>query len=313
LRLRTKDGTSHLRGLSLQLTFIELKKLIEQKSNIPPSFQRLRSGYPPEEIFKSDDTPITGIFSDGDLVTVEKSEIEMKSFVQKEQVNYVVQVNTTIIEGDYVIPFLSLSEGVLLKRKIEDDHSCLFNAVGYCLENKSIEKSQNLRNTIANIIAGDQLTYNEGILQKTNGEYCNWIKRTNSWGGSIELMIFSDLYKSEIYTYDVTRKRPNIFGEGKNYKQRIYLLYNGIHYDCVVYNLIPDNPSPDFDITVFNPQDQEIEVAFQQLAENEYNEGNFVDEYNYSIICNICKKTFKGNKEVEAHAKETKHTDFSQN
>jgi len=325
--------------------------MIQEKTGIEPAYQKyfekilffqshlslVKSGYPPTEILGNGNKFISQFFSDGEMITIEKSDtpivdvpIEMplsgnvnlgndfivdNNVMNTGNVNFgnddnVVHVN--VEESSSNIPFLSLDDGVVLKREIPDDNACLFNAIGYCLENKSMDKSQNLRNLIAGFISSDPITYDEGILQKSNSDYCAWIKRQNSWGGSVELMIFADYFKCEIYAFDVTRSRPNLFGEGKNYHQRIYLLYNGIHYDSVVYNLVPDDPTPDFDVTVFNPKDANIEMAVQDLGKKELKKGNFVDEYNYSLICLECRKTFKGNAEAVKHAKISGHQNFDQ-
>ncbi len=45
----------------------------------------------------------------------------------------------------------------------------------------------------------------------------------------------------------------SIKGQDKGYKQRVYLLYDGLHYDALGLNPMPDGPE-DFDITVFSPR-----------------------------------------------------------
>jgi hypothetical protein len=44
----------------------------------------------------------------------------------------------------------------------------------------------------------DEVSYNEGILGKKPSEYIKWICQPKSWGGSVELSIFSEEYKCEI-------------------------------------------------------------------------------------------------------------------
>jgi len=129
----------------------------------------------------------------------------------------------------------------------------------------------------------------------------------------VELMIFAKYYKCEIFVFDITRKRFECFGERDGYFQRIYLLYDGVHYDCLVWNLVSATASLDFDVTVFSPADKAVFNAASLLVEKEHQSGRFVDEYNYQLKCNDCGKILVGNKEATTHAKSTGHTNFVQN
>ena len=59
-------------------------------------------------------------------------------------------------------------------------------------------------------------------------------------------------------------------GAGKGYSRRVYLLYDGIHYDCAVYSLAPLTALEDFDIAQFRPTDAYIEAQCLQLLEQEH-------------------------------------------
>lgn len=61
-----------------------------------------------------------------------------------------------------------------------------------------------------------------------------------------------------------------IVGEEKQYKKRIYLLYDGIHYDPLVWNLAPEANNKDWDVKVFNPDDYKLEQAAQAFARKEF-------------------------------------------
>ncbi|CAN0100248.1 unnamed protein product [Laminaria digitata] len=78
----------------------------------------------------------------------------------------------------------------MVRRIIDADNSCLFNAVGYALRRKRKVGSE-LRQMITEAVRGSPEVYNEGILGKTPEEYCAWISDTKSWGGEIELSILS--------------------------------------------------------------------------------------------------------------------------
>ena len=44
---------------------------------------------------------------------------------------------------------------------------------------------------MAEVVAKDPFTYNDGFLGKSNEEYQKWIVDSKKWGGAIELSIFS--------------------------------------------------------------------------------------------------------------------------
>ena len=73
--------------------------------------------------------------------------------------------------------------------------TCVFR---YCLEKHNANKVTQLRELVAKKIQLDEITYNEGILGKKPAEYAKWILLPKSWGGAVELSIFSEEYKCEI-------------------------------------------------------------------------------------------------------------------
>lgn len=88
-----------------------------------------------------------------------------------------------------------------------------------------------MRQIIAQHVANDKESYNQAILGKPNDEYCRWIEQPETWGGAIEVSILSSFYGIEIDVVDVTSGVINQFGEDKNFGMRVFLLFDGIHYD----------------------------------------------------------------------------------
>ncbi|DBA66211.1 TPA: hypothetical protein ACH3X2_002587 [Trebouxia sp. C0005] len=78
----------------------------------------------------------------------------------------------------------------VVRRKVDDDNSCLFSAVGYVMEGTRSHATK-LRRVIADAVAADPFTYNDGFLGKSNAEYRKWILDPKKWGGAIELSIFA--------------------------------------------------------------------------------------------------------------------------
>ena len=62
-------------------------------------------------------------------------------------------------------------------------------------------------------------------------EYADWIQRDESWGGAIELQIFSKHYRSIISCVDVQTNRVDHYGESGCAAggRRGMLIYDGIH------------------------------------------------------------------------------------
>lgn len=88
-----------------------------------------------------------------------------------------------------------------------------------------------MREIIAQVVSNDKETYSEGFLGRPNLEYCTWIMDSNSWGGAIEISVLSRFYGIEMDVVDTLNAIINRFGEDQNYGQRVFLFFDGIHYD----------------------------------------------------------------------------------
>ncbi len=131
----------------------------------------------------------------------------------------------------------------------------------------------------------------------------SWIRQANSWGGAIELAIFSEYYQTgttfhydfvlivEIVSVDVSTCRMDRFGEGK-YKQVVFVLYSGIHYDALA--LSPSlGASQEFDQTSFDITDPCLPEYFEaavKLAGEWKKQHKFTDLSNFTLKCAICSK-----------------------
>lgn len=143
-------------------------------------------------------------------------------------------------------------DGILLKQVVPADNSCLFTSIGkklvhfvnkingliisitkgYVLNGKvDTDCHVMMREIIAQHVLNDKELYNEAILGKPNEDYCTWIKKPETWGGAIEVSILSNFYGLEIAVVDITNGIINRFGEDKNFGMRVFLLFDGIHYD----------------------------------------------------------------------------------
>jgi ubiquitin thioesterase OTU1 len=69
----------------------------------------------------------------------------------------------------------------------------------------------------------------------------------------------------------------DVYGQGSNYKQRVFLIYDGIHYDPLALTF-EDNLPEYMDVTVFNPDDT---FAVAKAIE--------VAEIAHSVMKNFCR------------------------
>lgn len=209
------------------------------------------------------------------------------------------------------VPHLDASP-VLARRVVPADNSCLFTSVYYVVEGGVYDPAcaPDMRSLIAQIVSGDPAAYSEAVLGKSNGEYCSWIKRSDTWGGAIELSILSKFYHCEICVVDTQTVRVDRFGEDAGYHNRVLLIYDGIHYDPLQKEAPgADAPPPQ---TVFSTSDDVILAQALELADEARRKRQFTDVNRFSLRCMVCQTGLVGQKEARKHAKETGHTNFGE-
>ncbi|KAF9117007.1 ubiquitin-specific protease otu1 [Mortierella sp. AM989] len=197
-------------------------------------------------------------------------------------------------------------QGLLVVREVKDDNSCLFNAIAYTLDPSMKNNIQGLRQIVAQAIEDDPDAYTDVILGRPRKEYCDWIRRENSWGGAIELAIFSKHYNIEIDSIDVSTNRVDRFGEGQ-YNQRALVMYSGIHYDALAITPGLDIPI-ECDQTQFDANSEDIVTAGVQLSTILKKAHKYTDLATFTLRCSICQVGLKGEKDAQQHAQQTLHT-----
>ena len=87
------------------------------------------------------------------------------------------------------------------------DNHCLFYSIYYATNEATLDQptARQLRQKIAFYILEHQTEYNAVVLGKSPLDYAAWIQSDASWGGSIELRIFSDLFKVQIHAGKVLK------------------------------------------------------------------------------------------------------------
>mmetsp|Transcript_36161 Transcript_36161/g.35760 ORF Transcript_36161/g.35760 Transcript_36161/m.35760 type:complete len:317 (-) Transcript_36161:106-1056(-) len=304
--IRSSKG-SGLVEFAPEMTLFEFLELVAEKSGILPKDICIRKGFPPKFLETQDlsvtvesmgiadrdslmieENPSNSLYSQAGIVEDQEEEVkEIPSSMEKETDAVEEEVKedsdkSKIIKRD---PNLKKvldtqvqtpdSDGkIMIRRIIDADNSCLFNSIGCCLLG-SKQSAKDLRRMVRDTIKSNSSEY-EAIIDKPLSEYLTWIMNDESWGGGIELYILSKLLSTEFYVITVESLNAQIFGEGQGYKQRIYLLYTGIHYDIVTRNIF-EGCEEDDDIRAFEPTDKFAEDGALFVANELRKKKQFVN------------------------------------
>lgn len=227
LRIKTKSGHQVVNSLTKDSTIKELKEMLSRLSNIPPNRLQVLSGFPPKilDLSQDDEGIVNSGISSGDTLILEEKPVSVTNTIVED---------VTMSGNEAEDPFEPPAHGILIKHIVPSDNSCLFTSVQFVLNGK-IDNTGSvnpyLRQLVAETITNDKELYNEAILGKPVDTYCAWIQDDKSWGGAIELSILSNHYGVEIAVVDTVNAIINKFGEDQHYPHRVFLLFDGIHYD----------------------------------------------------------------------------------
>ncbi len=199
-------------------------------------------------------------------------------------------------------------------RVMPDDNSCLFRAFNTAFLG-DMDNVVELRSIIAQSIQSNPNTYSEVVLDQKPDDYCRWIQTPDAWGGSIELGILSNHFGIEICSIDVKTLRVDRYNEGM--AKRCVLVYSGIHYDTIA--LSPSDPPhvkalapPEYDTKVFDAVDHVVLKTAVTLCTVLRDQHYYTDTAGFTLKCNDCEFTAKGQIEAAEHAQETKHKGFDE-
>lgn len=205
-----------------------------------------------------------------------------------------------------------MDNGIPIRRYVDADNSCLFSSIAYLIDKKNFNESSSIiyRNMIVEYLCNND--FEESFLDLPKNAYINDIANPTRWGGGIEIKIFTEILKIEIAIVDVQTNRIDLFGQDKNFENRIFILYNGIHYDPLVINF-DEAADQDSDLTIFKTSDNDTLNTFKNFAKKFTNSGDFVDIGKFmSLECDDCKQKFINEDSATNHAKKTEHWNFNQ-
>jgi ubiquitin thioesterase OTU1 len=202
----------------------------------------------------------------------------------------------------------------IARRVIDADNSCLFNAVGYLMVRDRKQMNAVYRDLVATEIRENPTQYTSDILEgKTPEEYVAWVRNPEKWGGEIELDILARKIGVEIAALDVLSGQALVYGQGRGFTDRIYVLYDGVHYDAIV-SALEDGAGgshEDDDVTSFSVDDVVTMEHAKSLAADLKKKKQFVNLAGCDLQCLVCKTGLKGQAGAQAHAKETGHQNFA--
>jgi len=347
VRLRHPNGVSTLQVAFDRdgFTVLDLQQEIHTATDILPSRQILKTGYPPRALTIVPELPLAslGLKSGEQIIVSESTESPTYTPSQAPPARATVpsspsrttstrsstlssigtsnraaaapapQQPTTNSSGpDYV----EVEGGVLVHRIVPDDNSCLFSSVALVFEQK-ISKAFQMRKIVVEGIQKDPETFNEAILGMAPSQYIATILKPTSWGGAIELTVLAAHYRAEIASIDVETGRidrftPRDAGTG----MRCILIYSGIHYDAASLAPMADAPV-EWHQTLFPVESNDSDadptlVAAKKLAAILRSKKAFTNTATFDLKCEQCGQGLKGEKGARAHAEQTGHTNFGE-
>ncbi|KAH9162681.1 OTU-domain-containing protein [Lactarius sanguifluus] len=300
LRLRHPKGISTLQLDLDTATVQDLLQAIFTVSEIPPSAQDLKAGYPPRALTGViPELPISSLgLAPGDQLIVNQKSGSVAlpgatpAALPANPHATVVNPLASLLHRQQWSGFVKTDGGYLVHRIVPDDNSCMFASVALLFE-------QNMQK------APDPETWSDAILGRPRDEYIRTILSPNSWGGAIELAILAAHYRTEIASIDVETGRIDRFGDAHAEGGRALLVYSGIHYDAAVLAPQPDAPS-DFCVSVvpsIGAEGERVLDALSALATKLRAKRAYTNTATFDLKCE---------KEARAHASETGHVKFGE-
>ncbi|EDO34238.1 predicted protein, partial [Nematostella vectensis] len=293
LRCQFKGGKrQEVLDLTANSTVTELQEKIWLITDVPPHAQRVLTGFPPRElIFEDKGAKLSYVnIRSGDTLIVEQDTTAPR----------ILQVNQShSTEASSTVP--------LSRKVVPADNSCLFSSISYLLTGSTALVSD-LRQLIARCVSEDPEHYNEVFLGKSNEQYCSWILDKSNWGGAIELSILAKHYKMEIAVVDTESERIDRFEEDKGYEDRVFLIYDGIHYDPLGVHDASATPLQ----TIFSCQEYTRLTEALQLAADAKKNRQYTNLSKFTLRCLVCNTPLTGQIAAQQHAVSTGHTNFGE-
>ncbi|KAK0210873.1 hypothetical protein DFS33DRAFT_1296101 [Desarmillaria ectypa] len=331
IRLRHPKGTSTISVPfdDESYTVQDLQQEIRKLTDILPSRQILKHGYPPQSLTLIGELPVSSLgLTRGDQLIVNEEPGHVPDPLRSSppanpgfrsappaRTSSIPIIPASPPAIANTLEHVPIDGGYLIHRVVPDDNSCLFSSVALIFE-QDIAKASQIRQIVAEGIREDGETYNEAILGMPSAEYISTILKPSAWGGAIELGILAAHYKTEICSIDVETGRVDHFPPGPHGSgMRCILIYSGIHYDAATLAPMLEAPA-EWHQTVFpvsSADDSDsILVAAKKLTDSLRANKAFTNTSTFDLKCEQCGQGLKGEKGARAHAEETGHVRFGE-
>lgn len=192
----------------------------------------------------------------------------------------------------------------LLRHIVPADNSCLFHAVDACISGSEaavIGGAQALRRLAASHMLSYPEEFSEAVLGRPPAAYAESLAGSSTWGGALECRALADALRVQVATADIRTASLMVFGEDRSFARRLYLLYDGIHYDYL---------ATASGTRLFSPDDSAAATAAVAATEALRRAHAYTDTAHFSLLCTACGATVAGAAEAEAHAQVTGHSGF---
>lgn len=220
--------------------------------------------------------------------------------------------------------YMSAMLQFLILRNIPDDNSCMFNSISYALfgchsyKPGNVSPASNLRTIVADEIRSRPDQYDEVVLGRPVGEYCEWILKKDSWGGAIELGILAQYFGIRINCIDIELGNFIRF-ESETQKARnfINLIYSGIHYDLLAANkvLTTNESDKEKDVAVWvvdGSASEYVLAAAREVCLLLQSKNYATNTTKFRVRCLECYEVLVGEMGASKHANSTGHFRFGE-
>ncbi|TFK83502.1 OTU-domain-containing protein [Polyporus arcularius HHB13444] len=337
IRLRHPKGVTTIQVDFTNATVQDLQQEIFAATEIPPSQQELKAGYPPHPLTIVPELPIDslGLKTGEQLVVTQRASAGHQAFQAPRSSPFPPPSPAAAMTGltasqvrDRPSPapvtkpgakgggpdYVPTSNGYLIHRIVPDDNSCMFSSIALIFE-QDMSKAQEIRKIVADAIRKDPVKWDESILGMPREQYIQTILKPSAWGGAIELAILAQHYNTEIASVDVETGRIDHFTPPPETDSgnRAIVIYSGIHYDATSVAPMLDAPD-EFHQTILTKgkEDDEMLQAAKKLADALRAKRAYTNTATFELKCEICGQGLKGEKEARAHASETGHVEFGE-
>merc|ERR1712039_449570 len=125
----------------------------------------------------------------------------------------------------------------------------------------------------------------------------------SSWGGFVDLIVLSECFQTQISVVSLDGLTWTHYPDDASlYERRIYLVYNGVHYDAIV------GASCSGEMRSFSPHDGATQAKVMALAAEL--QTAITSESLKVYECEECKAAFLNPVEAAAHCFDSGHASF---